>query len=104
MNSNFRREYFVLRTMGNDPIGLVSLIRPISDSCVYEFSLHRPQDKNTDNEFMDLTFTGMDYPEFETHRDVFETHPELEVVNTYYSSSNMTNTLHVLVRAVEKDG
>ena len=98
MNSRFTREYFVLKTMGGDAIGLLTLIRPMDDACTYEFSLHRPEYRNTDNEFMDLSYTRMDYPEYETHRDVFETHVDLEVVHETFSSTNMTNTLSVLVR------
>ena len=103
MNSCLNREYFVLKTMNGDAIGLVSLIRPMTDASSYTFALQRPEYKDTLNEFMDLTFTKMDYPEYETHRDVFKTHGEIEVVNTFYSSSDMTNTLYVIVRKQETD-
>ncbi len=93
MNNNFKRDYFILKTNSGDAIGLVSLIVPINTSTVYEFSLHRPEHKDTEGEFVDLMSTSVDYPEYETHRDVFETHSEVEVIKTWFTSGNNTSVL-----------
>lgn len=103
MNSRFQREYFIIRTMSGDPIGLVSLVRPMSDASSYEFALQRPEHRDTDKEFLDLTFTSVDFPEYESHRDVFETHTELEVKEQFYSSTDMTNTLYIILRKPDEE-
>jgi len=50
---------------------------------VTEFSLFRPERSGTDQLFVDLVFTAIDFAEFETHRDAFQTHVELDVVKEW---------------------
>ncbi len=100
MNSNFSREYFVLKTESGDAIGLLSIILPSISATSYNFSLHRPERINTDGEFLNLMFTTIDFAEFETHRDGFETFKEVELVRTWTESSN--NITYVLVKKPEE--
>ena len=101
MNTKFERKYFALRTNSNDAIGLVSLMVPISDASMFEFSLHHPACEDGPNEFMDLTFTDMDFAEYETHRDAFETLDELEIVQIW--TPTLTGTpVTVLVKQKDK--
>ncbi len=83
MNTKIDRKYFVLRTNSSDAIGLLSLIAPANETGMFEFSLQQPKYKDQPNEFLDLMFTEMDFPEYETHRDAFETYEELEVVQIW---------------------
>jgi hypothetical protein len=97
MNSKFDRKYFVLRTMGGDAIGLASIIVPSNDIGLFEFSLHHPSNRDKPNEFTDLTYTEMDFAEFETHRDVFETYGEVEIVKEWVPRG-VGDSVHVLVK------
>jgi hypothetical protein len=101
MNTYLNREYFVLKTGSGDAIGLATMIVPSISTPTYNFSLHRPERKNTDGEFMDLMFTSIDFAEFETHRDAFETYKEVDVVETWTEASNTIT--HVLVKKSEDD-
>ena len=83
MNSKFNMMYYVLRTNSNDAIGLLSLMVPNNETSMFEFSLHNPECRDQPNEFLDLMYTEMDFPEYQTHRDAFETYDELEVVQTW---------------------
>ena len=100
MNSHLTREYFVIRTVGNDAIGLLSMLVPNNASPVYNFSLHRPEHKNTIEECMDLNYTSIDFAEFETHLEAFETLKELDVVETWVDSTNTIK--NVLLKKPEK--
>ena len=73
----------MLKTFSGDAIGLLSLVVPVNESSGIDFSLHRPKYKDTPNEFLDLMFTEMDFAEFETHRDAFQTYEELELVQMW---------------------
>ena len=103
MNTHLERQYFIISTTSGETLGLLSLIRPKSDASIYHFSLHRPQDRNRPDEFLDLEYVMIDFPEFETHNEVFETQEELEVVHSFYSSTNMTNELYITLRKKEDE-
>jgi hypothetical protein len=83
MNNKLDRKYFVLRTNSSDAIGLLSLVVPSNEMGMFEFSLHQLKYKDQPNEFLDLMYTEMNFPEYETHRDAFETYDELEVVQIW---------------------
>jgi len=102
MNSKLERKYFVIRTNSNDAIGLLSLLVPINDASTFEFSLHNPTCKDKPNECLDLMFTDMDFAEYETHRDAFETYDELVVVQIWTPAlTGMPTT--VLVKKKDED-
>ncbi len=69
--------------MSGDAIGLVSLVEAMAQTTVIDFSLSQPEREGTDHEFIDLISTAIDIAEFETHRDAFRTHVELDVVGTW---------------------
>ncbi len=102
MNSNLKRDYFILKTNSGDAIGLVTLISPKNATPIYEFSLHRPDHKDTDGEFLDLMYTSIDFAEFETHRDAFQTHSEVEVVEVWNDSTPSTTSVLVQKKQEEK--
>ena len=102
MNNNFKRNYFILRTNSGDAIGLLSLIVPKTSTTMYSFSLHRPDHKDTEGEFLDLMDTTIDFAEFETHRDAFQTHSELEVIEVWNDSTPSTTCVLVQKKLEEK--
>jgi hypothetical protein len=79
-----------------DAIGVVSLMCANDETGSFEFSLHRPQYQHSDSEFMDLVATGIAQPEFETHKDVFETVEEVEIIKEWTNTTSMN--VSVLVR------
>ncbi len=101
MNNHFRRDYFILKTNSGDAIGLASFIVPKNLTTVYEFSLHRPKHKDTEGEFLDLMHTSIDFAEFETHRDAFETHREVEVVEVWNDSTPSVTSVMVKKPEIE---
>jgi len=84
--------------MSGDAIGLVSLVEAMVQTTVMEFSLSQPEREGTDHEFIDLEFTAIDIAEFETHRDAFQTHVELDVVGRWPASGIMS----IIVQKKEK--
>ena len=100
MNSKLNRMYYVLRTNSSDAIGLLSMMVPINESSMFEFSLHRPECKDKPSEFMDLVYTEMDFAEYQTHRDAFETYEELEIVQTWVPTGTSV-PITVLVKKKE---
>jgi hypothetical protein len=99
--SNWCRRYWILKTaIGGDAIGVVSLLCSSNEAGTFNFSLHRPQHKYSDSEFLDLTSVEIDQPEFETHKDVFETVDEVEIIKEWTNSTGMS--MSVLVRKAEK--
>jgi len=100
MNTKIVRNYYVLRTGSSDAIGLLSLIVPLNETGMFEFSLHQPDCKDKPNEFLDLTYTEMDFAEYQTHRDAFETYDELEVVQTWVPTGTAV-PITVLVKKKE---
>lgn len=101
MNSRLERKYYVLKTFSGDAIGLLPLMVPMNESSMIDFSLHQLKYIDTPNEFMDLTFTEMDFAEYETHRDAFQTYDELEVVQTWVPTGTAV-PITVLVKKKDK--
>lgn len=100
MNSKLNRMYYVLRTNSSDAIGLLSMLVPINETSMFEFSLHQPEYKDKPNECLDLMFTEMDFAEYQTHRDAFETYDELEIVQTWVPTGTSV-PITVLVKKKE---
>ena len=91
------RRYWILKTVtSGDAIGVVSLVCASNETGSFEFSLHRPQYQYSDSEFLDLAATEIEQPEFETHKDVFETIEEVEIIKEWTGTSSMS--VAVLVR------
>jgi hypothetical protein len=99
VNSRLQRTYYVLKTNGDTAVGLVSLVEHMVQTTVMEFSLSQPEREGTDHEFVDLTFTPLDLAEFETHRDAFQTHVELDVVGKWPSGNGI---MSIIVQKKEK--
>jgi hypothetical protein len=100
MNTKIDRNYYVLKTSSGDAIGLLSLMVPSNETSMFEFSLHNPECKDKPNEFMDLMHTDMDFAEYQTHRDAFETYDELEIVQTWIPTG-LSVPITVLVKKKE---
>ena len=98
---SFQRRYWILKLASSgEAIGVVSLMCSSGEAGAFDFSLHRPQHQHSDSEFLDLTPFEINLPEFETHRDVFETVEEVEIIKEWMNTTGMS--VSVLVRKAEK--